>query len=255
MDNTVLEVRDIELSFVGLKALNKVSLQVNQGELFALLGPNGSGKTCILNLVNGIYKAQRGSVIFQGKDITGFAPHVIAGLGIGRTFQNLELFRGMTVVENLIFGRHCKMKSNILSAGLYWGLGQKEEISSRRKVEEIIDFLELERYRKQLVGGLPFGIQKLVGVGRALAMEPKLLLLDEPASGMSRQEKEDLARFLLRIKYQLRITMVWVEHDIKIVGDLCDRAAVLDNGHKIAEGSAKEVFAHPEVAKAYLGTP
>jgi branched-chain amino acid transport system ATP-binding protein len=254
MDNTVLEVRELELSFGGLKALNGISLKVNKGEILALLGPNGSGKTCVLNVVNGIYKVQRGSVIFRGKDITGLAPHVIANFGIGRTFQNLELFRGMTVLDNLSFGRHSKMKSNIFSAGIYWGLGQKEEITSRQKVEEIIDFLELERYRKQLVGGLPFGIQKLVGVGRALAMEPELLLLDEPASGMSRQEKEDLARFLLRIKYQLGITVVWVEHDIKIVGDLCDQAAVLDNGHKIAEGSPDEVFTDPEVAKAYLGT-
>lgn len=254
MDNTALELSNIELSFGGLKALNNVSLKVGQGELFALLGPNGSGKTCILNIINGIYKAQRGSAIFEGKDITGLHPHKIADLGIGRTFQNLELFGGMTVVDNLLFGRHTKIKTNIFSSGFYWGFGQNKELSSRRKVEEVIDFLELEHYRKQLVGGLPFGIQKLVGVGRALAMEPRLLLLDEPASGMSRQEKEDLARFLLRIKYQQEITMVWVEHDIKIVGDLCDRAAVLENGNKIAEGSPDDVFAQPDVARAYLGT-
>lgn len=254
MNNTVLEVRDIELSFGGLKALDRLSLEVGKGEILALLGPNGSGKTCVLNVVSGIYKAQGGSVTFEGRNITGLAPHLIARFGVGRTFQNVELFGGMTVLDNILLGRHVKMKSNIFSSGFYWKLGQKEEISSRRKAEEVIDFLELERFRKQLVGGLPFGIQKLIGIGRALAMEPKLLLLDEPGSGMSRQEKEDLARFLLRIKYQLGMTMVWVEHDMKIVSDLCDRAVVLANARKIAEGKSEEIVANPEVVKAFLGT-
>jgi branched-chain amino acid transport system ATP-binding protein len=252
-DGVRLEVRDLNLSFGGLQALEGVSLQLRGDEILGLVGPNGSGKTCVLNIINGIYKADSGRVIYEGRDIIGLPSHQIPALGIGRTFQNVELFPHMSVLENLLLGCHTAMKSNIFSAGVFWGLGQKEEIAFRRWVEEIIDFLELERYRKQPVSGLPFGVRKLVGVGRALAMRPRVLLLDEPSSGMNRQEKEDLARFLLRIKYELGIPMLWVEHDMKLIGDLADRLAVLDYGRKIAEGSLEEIISNPAVVHAYLG--
>jgi len=252
-DEVCLEVRELSLSFGGIRALDGISLEVRRGEIFGLVGPNGAGKTCVLNIINGVYRPEKGRVFLEGRDITGLPSHKIAALGVGRTFQNVELFPHMTVLENLLLGCHTAMKSNLFSAGIFWGLGQKEELEFRRRVEEVIDFLELERYRKQQVAGLPFGVQKLVGVGRALAMKPRILLLDEPSSGMNRQEKEDLARFLLRIKYELGIPMLWVEHDIKLIGDLADRLAVLHYGRKIAEGRLEEVTARPEVIEAYLG--
>jgi len=248
-----LAVRDLHLSFGGLKALDGVNLEIEKGEIFGLVGPNGAGKTCVLNVINGLYRAQRGSVLLNGRDITRLPPHKVAQLGIARTFQGVELFKHMTVLENLLLGRHILMRTGVLTGGILWGPALKEEVEHRRRVEEVIDFLELERYRKALVVNLPYGIQKLVGVARALAMEPQVMLLDEPSSGMSRQEKEDLARFLLRIKHELGITMLWVEHDMQLVGDLCDRMAVLHYGRKIAEGRPEEVTRNPEVIHAYLG--
>jgi branched-chain amino acid transport system ATP-binding protein len=254
MQEILVEVQDIHLSFGGLKALNGIDLKVYQGEILGLVGPNGAGKTCLLNIISGVYKPDSGSVIFKGKEITGLSPHKAPEIGIARTFQLVELFKSMNVLDNVLLGCHCQMRGNIFSGGIFWGLGQKEEVRFREKVEEVIKFLELERYRRIPVGGLPFGIQKLVGVARALSMEPRILLLDEPSSGMNRQEKEDLARFLLRIKYELGIAMVWVEHDMKLISDLTDRIAVFQYGRKIAEGSAEEVVNHPDVIQAYLGT-
>lgn len=249
----ILQVQNLKLNFGGIKAVDDVSLEVCEGEIVGLVGPNGSGKTSVLNIISGLYKASSGKVIFNGKDITGLAPHRVASLGIARSFQLVELFRLMTVLENLLLGCHTAIKSGIFSAGIYWGFAQKEEIVFRKWVEEIIDFMELERYRKQLVGSLPIGVQKLVGVARALCMKPRMMLLDEPSSGMNRQEKEDMARFLLRIKYELGIPIVWVEHDMKMIGDLADRLIVLHYGCRIAEGSLDEVRKNPEVARAFLG--
>lgn len=248
-----LQVKNLSLNFGGIKAVNDVSLEVLTGEIVGLVGPNGSGKTSVLNIISGLYKANDGKVIFYGKDITRMAPHKVAGLGMARSFQLVELFRFMTVLENLLLGCHTAIKANIFSAGIYWGLAQKEEIAFRKRVEEIIDFMELERYRKQLVGSLPIGVQKLVGVARALCMQPRMMLLDEPSSGMNRQEKEDMARFLLRIKYELGIPIVWVEHDMKMIGDLADRLIVLHYGCKIAEGSMNEIRQNPKVTQAFLG--
>lgn len=245
---------DLKLSFGGIKAVDGVSLEVPRREIVGLIGPNGSGKTSVLNIISGLYKANSGKVLFEGKDITGLPAHRIASLRIGRSFQLGELFRLMTVLENLLLGCHTAMRSNIFSAGFFWGLAQKEEIAFRKKVEEVIDFMELERYRKLLVGSLPIGVQKLIGVARALCMQPKIMFLDEPSSGMNRQEKEDLARFVLRIKHQLGIPVLWVEHDMKLIGDLADKLVVLNYGCKIAEGSFEKVCSNPEVIQAFLGT-
>ena len=253
MNEVVLKAEGLSLSFGGNKALEDVTVEVRKGEIFSLVGPNGAGKTCVLNTIGGIYKADRGTVIYENRDITGIAPHNAAELGIARVFQNVELFGNMTVLENLLLGCHHFMKTNFLSAGLFWGLAQKREIRLREWVEEVINFLELERYRKQIAGMLPIGVQKLVGLGRALSMKPRLLLIDEVSSGMNRQEKEDIARFLLRIKYELGIPMLWVEHDTKMVTDLCDRMAVLHYGRKIAEGAPDDVLRSKEVLEVYAG--
>lgn len=249
----LLIVEALSLAFGGLQVLRAVSLSVRRGEIFALVGPNGAGKTCVLNCVNGIYRADSGRVRYAGEVISGRPTHRIAGLGISRSFQLVELFRHMTVLDNLLLGRHIHMRTGIGTGGLYWGPAAREESVHRRKVEEIIDFLELAPYRKRPVANLPYGVQKLVGVGRALAMEPRLLLLDEPSSGMNRQEKEDLTRFMLRIKHERGMTMLWVEHDMQLVADLADRIAVLHYGQKISEGTPGEVLSDPLVVEAYLG--
>lgn len=254
MENNIkLAVRSLFLSFGGIQAVKGVSFEVLEKEIIGIVGPNGSGKTCILNIISGFYKPQKGEVFLDIQPIIGMEPHQIAKLGVGRSFQQMELFGGMTVLENLLVGGHPFVKGNIFTAGIYWGLYQKRELRLRELTEEVIDFMELEKYRKQLAGSLSIGIQKLVGVARALCSRPRILLLDEPSCGLSRDEKEDLARFLLRIKYEMKIPIIWVEHDILLVGELADKLIVLDQGEKVAEGSAEEVLENPEVLRIFGG--
>ncbi len=255
MDNpTHLRVDGVSLSIGGLRILNDVSFDVQRGELFALIGPNGAGKTSLLNCISGIYNPSRGHIHFNGKDLSKFKPHEVALTGIARTFQLTELFRHLDVLQNLLAGRHTKMKSGLLSNGFFWGKTIKEEVEHREAVEKIIEFLDLGKHRKTPTAGLPYGTQKIIGLGRALAMEPQILLLDEPSAGMNRQEKEDIARFILRIKHEIGMTIIWVEHDMQLVGDLADRVVVLNFGTKIAEGIPEVVLKDPDVVKTYLGT-
>ena len=249
-----LRLERLSLAFGGLKVLDDITLEARQGELLALIGPNGAGKTSVLNCVSGIYRPSAGRILFAGRDITTLAPHAVARAGIARTFQHGELFPHMTVLENLLVARHARFKSNALSEGLFFGPVRRQEIAERRVVEEILDFVELQRYRKQRVAGLPFGIQKVVGFARALAMEPRLLLLDEPSAGLNREEKEDLARFILRIKHEIGVTMVWVEHDMQMVADLAERIVVLDYGEHVMDGTPEEVLNDPRVVEVYLGS-
>ncbi len=252
-DNIILEAKDISVSFGGIQALTHVSLSVKSDEILGLIGPNGAGKTVFLNCLCGIYIPQKGRIYFEEHDVTGFSPDKLARLGIGRSFQQIELFRDMSVIENTLVGRHIKMKTGIFSSGLYWGFGKKEEVKAREEAEEIIDFLELYPYRKAKVGALSFGIQKLVGLSRALAMEPKILLLDEVGSGLNRDEKEDLARFLLRILYVKHIPIIWVEHDLRMVTEIADHLACFNYGRKIADGAPEKVVNEPGVTEAYTG--
>jgi branched-chain amino acid transport system ATP-binding protein len=255
MDKSIhLSINQIDLSIGGLKILNDISLNIYKGDLFALIGPNGAGKTSLLNCISGIYNPTRGHILINGHDLAKLKSHEVAQIGIARTFQLSELFRHMNVLENLLAGRHTKMKSGLLSNGFFWGKTIKEEVEHREAVEKVIEFLELGKYRKSQSSSLPYGTQKIVGLGRALAMEPQILLLDEPSAGMNRQEKEDLARFILRIKHDSGITLIWVEHDMQLVGDLADEMAVLNFGTRIAEGKPEEVLNDPQVIKTYLGT-
>ena len=251
--DVALRVEGLVLKFEGLTAVDGVDLEVHKGNIAALVGPNGAGKTSLLNCVSGVYHPTAGAISLAGRLITGLPAHQIAALGVGRTFQFVELFRHMTVLDNLLLGRHLHMRAGVMAGGLFWGSARREEAAHRERVEQIIQFLELERYRKEFIGNLAYGIQKLVGVGRALAMEPRLLLLDEPSTGMNRQEKEDLARFLLRIKHELGTTMLWVEHDMELVADLADQVTVLHFGQKIAEGPPGAALRDPRVTEAYLG--
>jgi branched-chain amino acid transport system ATP-binding protein len=248
-----LELERITLAFGGLTVLSEVSAAVAPGELLALIGPNGAGKTSVLNCICGIYRAGAGRVLFGGIDITGEKPHAIARLGIARTFQHGELFAHMTVIENLLVGRHARIRTGLVGEAVFSRRVRAEESAHREAVERFLEFVELERYRHQSVGALPFGIQKVVGVARALALEPQLLLLDEPSAGLSRDEREDLARFILRIKHEIGIAMIWVEHDMQMVADLADRIHVLDYGRTLAEGPPDEVLRDPRVVEAYLG--
>lgn len=252
-DKTHLALEDVTLAFGELAILQSISFAVEPGDLVALIGPNGAGKTSCLNCISGIYHPTRGSISFEGYDLARAEPEAAARRGIARSFQHAELFRHLSVLDNLLVGRHTKMKTGWLSNGWFWGKTRKEEVRQREAVEEIVDFLELEKYRKTQAAMLPYGIQKIVGLGRALAMDPRVLLLDEPSAGMNRQEKEDLARFILRIKHELGITMVWVEHDMQLVGDLADQVVVLNYGEKIADGAPEHVLHDPEVVKAYIG--
>lgn len=249
----LLDFRDVHLSFAGVRALDGVDFHVDAGELFAIIGPNGAGKTSIFNCLNGVYRPQLGAILWEGEDILGSKPYKLAAAGIARTFQNIELFEAMTVLQNLMLGRHHLMSSSFISASLWMGKARKEEFEHRRKVEEIIDFLEIEQYRRHPVALLPYGIQKRVELGRALAMEPKLLLLDEPVAGMNLEETEDMARFILDVKEELGIAMILVEHDMGLVMDIAERVMVLDFGVNIATGSPSYVQNHPEVLRAYLG--
>jgi len=253
-NKTRLSARNLSLNFGGIQALWDVSFQVQDKEIVGIVGPNGSGKTCILNVINGFYRPQKGQVFLEGENITGRPPYKIAKLGVGRSFQQMELFTGMTVLDSLLVGCHPFVKGNIFSAGIYWGLSQKTELRLRELAEEVLDFMELERYRKQPASSLSIGIQKLVGVARALCSRPRILLLDEPSSGLSHDEKQDLARFLLRIKYERKIPIIWVEHDISLVGDLSDELIVLDQGIKVADGSKEEVLNDPKVLEIFGGT-
>ena len=248
-----IEIEGLTLRFGGLVVLDGISFAVEPGELFALIGPNGAGKTSVLNCISGLYRGG-GAIRFRGQELGGRSPHDIARLGIARTFQHGELFADMTVIENLLTGRHARVRSNPLAEMLFLPGVRREEVRQREAVEKIIEFVELERFRHVAVGALPFGTQKLVGFARALALEPALLLLDEPSAGLNRDEREDLARFILRIKHRLGIPMIWIEHDMQMVADLADRIYVLDHGEPIAEGPPAQVLADPEVVRAYLGS-
>ena len=249
----LLEVKEMSLRFGGVKAINNVSFAVETGELFAIIGPNGAGKTSIFNTISQVYRPQEGEIRWKGQSIMDVRPDRVAALGIARTFQNIELFHGMTVIDNLLTGRHVRMQRSFLSGAVWWGPAKREEIANRRKVEDIIDFLEIERWRKHPVALLPYGFQKRVELGRALAMEPELLLLDEPVAGMNLEETEDMARFILDIQRELGITMILVEHDMSLVMDIADRVMVLDFGEQIALGTPAQIQADPAVIAAYLG--
>jgi branched-chain amino acid transport system ATP-binding protein len=248
-----LKAENVSLHFGGVAALSEVNIEVQKGEMFAIIGPNGAGKTSFLNCVSGRYRPQHGRILFEGHDITKMRSDRVAHLGVARTFQNIALFKGMSVLDNLMLGRHIHLKTGVFSGGIFFGSAQREEVAHRRIVEDIIDFLEIERIRKKTVGSLPYGFQKRVELGRALAMQPKLLLLDEPMAGMNVEEKEDMARFILDIHEEHATTIILIEHDMGVVMSLSQRVAVLDFGKKIAEGPPSEIMHDPEVMKAYLG--
>jgi len=250
----VLKVEDISLSFGGVDALKGVSFVVNPGEILAIIGPNGAGKTCILNSINGFYRPQKGRIFFEGVEITKMPPHRICAMGVARVFQNVELYTGLTTLENLMAARHSRMKQSILTNALWFGRARREEVEHRRVVEHIIDFLEIQGIRKQTVGMLPYGLRKRVELGRALALEPKILLLDEPMAGMNLEEKEDMARFVLDIAEREGFPVVLIEHDMGVVMDIADRIIVLDNGELLTEGLPQEIAANPKVAEAYMGS-
>jgi branched-chain amino acid transport system ATP-binding protein len=248
-----LEVRSVSLSFGGVKALNNVDISVRTGELVAIIGPNGAGKTSLLNCMTGFYRPQIGHIVFNGKNITHLHPHHLVHLGIGRTFQNIELFPGMTVLSNMLLARHNNCNYGIVGACFFSSSMRKEEVHQRRVIEELIDFLEIQAIRKKTVGSLPYGLMKRVELGRALALEPALLILDEPFAGMNLEEKEDMVRFLTEMNQSWGQTMILVEHDMSVVMSISQRIVVLNFGEKLAEGEPDEVRKHPEVIKAYLG--
>ena len=252
--DVILDVQNISLSFGGVKALTDISFNVREHEVRAIIGPNGAGKSSMLNCINGVYSPQQGSITFRGKTFKHMSSRQVAEMGVARTFQNLALFKGMSVLDNIMTGRNLKMKCGVLAQALRWGPAEREEMQQREFVEHIIDFLEIQAFRKTPVGRLPYGLQKRVDLGRALAMEPQVLLLDEPMAGMNVEEKQDMSRFILDVNDEFGTTIVLIEHDMGVVMDISDRVVVLDYGKKIGDGEPDEVKNNPEVIKAYLGT-
>ena len=252
--DVIFDVKNISLSFGGVKALADISFDLREHEIRAIIGPNGAGKSSMLNCINGVYQPQRGTITFRGRTFNHMNPRQVAEMGIARTFQNLALFKGMNVIDNLMSGRNLKMKSNLFAQALRLPGAQREEMAHREFVERIIDFLEIQPYRKMQVGRLPYGLQKRVDLGRALAMEPQVLLLDEPMAGMNVEEKQDMCRFVLDVNDEFGTTIVLIEHDMGVVMDISDRVVVLDYGRKIGDGMPHDVRNNPEVVNAYLGT-
>jgi branched-chain amino acid transport system ATP-binding protein len=250
----ILEVRNISLRFGGVKALTDISFDVREHEIRAIIGPNGAGKSSMLNCINGVYAPQEGSITFRGNTFKHMNSRQVAEMGVARTFQNLALFKGMSVLDNIMTGRNLRMKSNLFLQALRWGPAEREEIAHREKVERIIDFLEIQPFRKTPVGRLPYGLQKRVDLGRALAMEPQVLLLDEPMAGMNVEEKQDMCRFILDVNDEFGTTVVLIEHDMGVVMDISDRVVVLDYGKKIGDGTPDAVRSNEDVIRAYLGT-
>ncbi|WP_414639841.1 ABC transporter ATP-binding protein [Arenibaculum sp.] len=253
-DTPIFEARQVSLRFGGVRALTDVSFAINKGELFSIIGPNGAGKTSMVNCISGRYKPTEGKVFYKGEDITSRTPNQRATRGIGRTFQNLALFHHMTVLDNIMVGRHHLLRNNFLTGALYWFTGaQKEELAHRRDIEEIIDFLELQNVRKAVAGTLSYGVRKRVELARAMALKPDIILLDEPMAGMNLEEKEDMARYIIDLNEEFGMTVVMIEHDMGVVMDISHRVMVLDFGRKIAEGDPDEVLANEHVKRAYLG--
>lgn len=253
MGETLLKVENMSIRFGGVHALQNVDLTVEKGTIHALIGPNGAGKTTLLNCISRQYKADEGKVTFQGRDITNLKPYKVVDEGIARTFQNIELLESVTVMDNMLLGCHARRKTGFLGDMIFWGKARQQEMKFRTKVEEIIDFLDLQAYRAERIGNVPYGIQKNVELGRALCMEPTLLLLDEPSSGLNVEETQDLAFWLDDIRADFGMTVILIEHDMRLVMDVCDRITALNYGKLLADGKPKEVVTHPDVVKAYLG--